>query len=343
MNEVFNMRSALEQDIEATPEVIKQALSVCTQNDRLKFNSVKLSKGYLQGLSMIIITGAGSSYRAGSACAYNTELLCDIPTIAIHSQLLMNASGVPSKSTLVIAVSSSGEDNDTVFAAKRALRNGARVLAVAPNESTLAKMCKGCIELSDCADNLCAFEEEYFLLSLLSIYIGGKIGYMPKLNISVTLKLAEMLSGKLSFSLHGRRALEEAAEYMSSFSEIVFCGYATDEAIAQETSEKFRLFTEKSAYALPIYDVDNPPENSENTLIVPIISNNANAGLIASELNRIKSEYANTLIFTTESIAQECEIRDATVTVEDSIPLFNPIIITGALMKSLSSFQTDSE
>lgn len=343
MKEVFSENEILRQDIDDLPEMIKAALESSTQKEKLKFQKLKLSKGYLQGLKMIIMTGSSSSYNAAKAAAYGTELLCDIPTVAIHSQLMMNSVGIPTKDTLVIALSKSGEDSDTIFAAKRALKNGARVLAVAPQESTLYKMCKCVIPLSEYCESICSFNEQYFLLSLLSVYIGGKIGYMPKLNISVTLKLAEMLPGKLSFSPHGKKALEEAAEYMTSFSNIVFCGYASDEAIAREISEHFRAIGSISAYALPIYDIAASGIDKKDTLVVPIITNNANAALINMQLAQIKSIYDNALIFTTESIAQECGIKDGTVTVEDSIPLFNPIIITVALFKALSSTDDNTE
>lgn len=343
MNEVFNQNEILRQDIDDLPEMIKVALENSTQKEKLKFSGVKIGKGYLQGLKMIIFTGGDSAYNASEAVAYNTELLCDIPTVAIHSQLLMNTRGIPTKDTLVIATSKSGEDTDTVFAAKRALKNGAKVIAVAPEDSTLYKMCKGVIPLSEYADSICGFCEEYFLLSLLSVYFGGKLGTMPKLNISVTLKLAEMLSGKLSFSSHGKRALEEAADYMTSFSDIVFCGYASDEAIAKEISECFRTYGGIRAYSLPIYDIKETAAKNDGTLIVPIITNNANAALINMQVNKIKSLYLNTLIFTTESIAQECNLRDGIVTVEDSIPLFNPITVSGALHKTLSCINDNNE
>lgn len=336
MNEVFNQNEILNQDIDDLPLMIKAALENSTQKEKLKFSQIKIGKSYLQGLKMIILTGDSSSYCASEAAAYNTELLCDIPTVSVHSQLLMNTRGIPAKDTLVIACSKSGEETDTVFAAKRAIKNGAKVIAVAPEESTLYKMCKSVIPLSEYADSICGFCEEYFLLSLLSLYFGGKLGTMPKLNISVTLKLAEMLSGKLSFSSHGKKALEEAADYMTSFSDIIFCGYASDEASAREISECFRIYGGIKAYSLPIYDIRENAVNAESTLIVPIITNNANAALINMQVNKIKSLYSSTLIFTTESIAQECNLRDGIVTVEDSIPLFNPITVTGALYKTLS-------
>lgn len=343
MNVVFNQNEILRQDIDDLPEMIKVALENSTQKEKLKFSGVKIGKGCLQGLKMIILTGGDSAYHASETVAYNTELLCDIPTVAIHSQLLMNTRGIPTKDTLVIATSKSGEDTDTVFAAKRALKNGAKVIAIAPEDSTLYKMCKGVIPLSEYADSICGFCEEYFLLSLLSVYFGGKLGTMPKLNISVTLKLAEMLSGKLSFSSHGKRALEEAADYMTSFSDIVFCGYASDEAIAKEISKCFRIYGGIRAYSLPVYDIKKTVAKNDGTLIVPIITNNANAALINMQVNKIKSLYANTLIFTTESIAQECNLRDGIVTVEDSIPLFNPITVSGALYKTLSCINDNNE
>ena len=267
-------------------------------------------------------------------------------------------SGTTYLNTMILSVENAANSNSAKARAMRAAANGgankavvykyaggkwkvystdgAKVIAVAPEESTLYKMCKSVIPLSEYADSICGFCEEYFLLSLLSVYFGGKLGTMPKLNISVTLKLAEMLSGKLSFSSHGKKALEEAADYMTSFSDIIFCGYASDEASAREISECFRIYGGIKAYSLPIYDIRENSVNAQSTLIVPIITNNANAALINMQVNKIKSLYSSTLIFTTESIAQECNLKDGIVTVEDSIPLFNTITVTGALYKTLS-------
>ena len=141
MNEVFNQNEILNQDIDDLPLMIKAALENSTQKEKLKFSQIKIGKSYLQGLKMIILTGDSSSYCASEAAAYNIELLCDIPTVSVHSQLLMNTRGIPAKDTLVIACSKNGEDTDTVFAAKRAIKNGAKVIAITANpKSTMAKL-----------------------------------------------------------------------------------------------------------------------------------------------------------------------------------------------------------
>ena len=52
-------------------------------------------------------------------------------------------------------------------------------------------------------------------------------------------------------------------------------------------------------------------------------------------INEIKNACKETVIFTTKGIAQEAEITDGTVTVDDSIPLFNPITLATVIQQTL--------
>lgn len=337
MNEIFELSPILKEEIDAVPNVIKQLLDDIVQKDTLKIPQVKLRKNYLQGLQTVILTASGSSYHTVKAMAHNAELLYDIPTYAIHSKQLMNTRGILNKATLIIAVSKTGNDNDTVFAVKRALRNGAKVIGVTVKDSDLGALCKNYIEMSEECESLCEFQEEYIILSMLSLFIGSKKGIVPKLNTSLCVKLAQMLCGKLAFSNMSKSAINEAGSYITSFENTVFTGYSCDEALAKYIAQKFREYTNKPAFAVPIYEVEESCLELEKTLIVPIMSNAAHLPLLLPIINNIKKQCPDTLIFTTESIAQEGDIKDGILTVEDSIPLLNPIILSQALCNTVIS------
>ena len=57
-------------------------------------------------------------------------------------------------------------------------------------------------------------------------------------------------------------------------------------------------------------------------------------------LNSIREQCPNTIIYTTKNTAQELRIADGIVTVDDSIPLFNPITILTALEQTILEIYT---
>ena len=136
--------------------------------------------------------------------------------------------------------------------------------------------------------------------------------------------------------------MQNVADFIGKFDNIVFCGYSTDEALAQAVAEKFRLIAGKTAFALPIYDIAQSCLELKSTLIVPIVSNSASMPIVMPYIDAIKYSCADTIIYTTKNIAQDCEITDGTVTVDDSIPLFNPITLATVLQQTILELEVNT-
>ena len=340
MTDNLGIGSLYEIDISEIAQTIKKFLGEVIQKEKLTLPTLKMSKRTLKSLSEIILTGSGQSFYAAQAMAHNLELLTDLPTYAIPSALLKSTRGVLYRDALVIAVSQSGENADTIAAVKRAMNNNAKITAVTAKDSTLSKICKSKLYIADCDTSLCTFQNEYLALAILGIHLGSTLGCMTKINMSVALKLGQMLPGKLSFTPNSQKELQSVGEYIGKFDNIVLCGYSTDEALAKSLAEKFRLIANITAFSMPIYDVAASCLDLKNTLIIPIIGNNASLGIVMPYINEIKSACKETIIFTTKGIAQEAEITDGTVTVDDSIPLFNPITLATVIQQALLEVNT---
>lgn len=314
--------------------VIKEAYKSLTKDGGINLPSVKFNHRELERIDQIILTGSGNSYFVAKTFEASMELLTDIRAIAIPSIELMSTKGVIDKSTLVIAISHSGESLNTIDAVKRAKDNGAKIIAITDNSmSYLARLCKNTInpqcDFSSLNYSLCAYQVDYLALSILGIYLGGKIGYMSDLYISVTLKLAEMLQGKLGYSTRNRNELIPVAREISGYHQIIVTGYNSDLGLAEEIASKIRTIANLPAFPLAIDQILPLP----NTIIIPIISNSADLEIITPYLKAIKDN-APMIIFTTDSIAEELEIKDGVVTVSDSLPLFNPITLATSLYQT---------
>ena len=342
MTDNLGISNLYENDISEVAQSIRRFLDEVIQKDKLVLPTLKMSRHAIKGLSEIILTGSGQSFYTAQAMAHNTEMLTDLPTYAIPSALLKGTRGVLYRDALVIAISQSGENADTISAVKRAMGNSAKVVAVTAKDSTIAKMCKSKVHLTDCDTSLCTFQNEYLAVAMLSMYLGEALGCMSKINTSVSLRLAQMLPGKLSFTPNSEKELQNVADFIGKFDNIVFCGYSTDEALAQAIAEKFRLIAGKTAFALPIYDIAQSCLELKNTLIVPIVSNSASTPIVMPYIDAIKYSSVDTIIYTPKYIAHDREITDGTVTVDDSIPLFNPITLATVLQQTILELEVNT-
>jgi glucosamine--fructose-6-phosphate aminotransferase (isomerizing) len=146
--EVFRRVKLIEWDLEAAekagyehfmlkeiheqPQSLKAAIS--GRLDELKgsvtLKEISLTEEQVREIKRIIIIACGTSYHAGMIGKYVMEELTDLPvSIEIGSEFRYSHARLD-ETTLIIAVSQSGETADTIAAVKDAERNGAHVIAV---------------------------------------------------------------------------------------------------------------------------------------------------------------------------------------------------------------------
>jgi len=146
--EVFRGIKAIEWDLEAAEkagydhfmlkEIHEQPTSlkavIAGRLDELKGNvslkEITLTEEQIRKIGRIVIIGCGTSYHAGMMGRYVIEELTDLPvSIEIGSEFRYSHYPLD-ESTLVIAISQSGETADTLAAVKDAMRNGSHVIGI---------------------------------------------------------------------------------------------------------------------------------------------------------------------------------------------------------------------
>ncbi len=325
-----------EDEIFYCPLTIKESYNTLFGSSHIHFDKLKINRHMLDKTDRIILTGSGSSYYAAKANTYNFELLTDIESIALPASELKESSGIISKDTLVIAISERGENMDIISAVKRAKYNDARVIAITPNKNSyLALLCNDIIDsgYEPAKEDITfrGFQAEFFALAMLGIYLGFKRGYMTDIHMNVTLKMAQMLSGKISSAIKPQSELTFLSNEFQSHQKIILTGYTVDYAIAEEVASKLREVQAATAYAVRTEEI----KNLSDSLVIAIISNEEYANLMIPYLRKIKNNGARLIICTTESIADLLPDFDGIVVFGDSVPLFNPIIIISGLYKAI--------
>lgn len=321
-------------EIEQLPDELKQMLDEFIKNDKPCFNSLHLKKRRLKKIKTIILTGQSDEYNTSKTAAFNLELLTGINCFALNLAELCSTRVVLNSSILVIILSQNGESPIASTVAQRIKQQGALAIAVTQSaESELAQLCKNKI-ITDCNDSVCRFCKEYLILALLGIYIGYKAKNLPRLTVSVTLRIAQMLAGSTVLSSRSKHELLSANEVINRYSGIVICGYGADEGIADEVASAMRKISSKRAVSLSLCQADSTLCVFNDTLIIAIISNDTDIDIINNRLSLLRQSGIDTLIFTTESISGELCIDDGIVTVSNSIPLFNPVTLASSVYQT---------
>ena len=106
----------------------------------LQLDEMRLSDDELREVDKIVIIGCGTSYHSGLIAKYSIEHWTRIPVEVEVASEFRYRDPILNRSTLVIAISQSGESMDTLMAIRHAREQGSRVLAICNvNGSTIPR------------------------------------------------------------------------------------------------------------------------------------------------------------------------------------------------------------
>lgn len=335
----FESDYPVSDEIFYCPSVVKQTISAFEKEGRIDFDYLKFSRRNVDKIEQIVLAGTGSSYNASRVCKYNFNSFTDIPCFAYESSQLNNNFEQMDKNTLFIAVSHRGESTDTVECAKKAKKSGARTIALTSNPcSYLAYIC------SDVINPRCDFESgeiscrsflsQYIALTMLALYLGRKQSIVTELYLSVAMKMAQMLFGKISSSVKSSPKAEKTARDILE-ADYVFCtGLGIDCALAEEAALKLRRIAgiNASSYGVGELLMSATPLLSKS-IVIAFITNPDAMEKALRRLREIKSTGARVFIITCADSEDGPADFDNVISWADSVPVFNPLPCISGLYK----------
>ncbi len=321
---------SLGDEIHFCAQAAREVYCSFVKNGEMNFDSLKLSKRFVERLSRIIIVGEGSSYNAALFACRLFEMLTDIPSAAYHSGEFMFSKCVVDKNTLVIAVSQRGETENTISCIRRAASAQAQTLAVTGTKtSSLAQLCERTLLTdSDYYDStaLCSFVYSSMSLALLALHIGVRDMVVTDMYLTMALKMAELLSGKIGSAVKDNTAYAAAVNAVLQCRQIYTCANSTDFPAALETADKIRRVAKKECTAVPLTELVNYPSDLLMDAAVLVFETSKDRGLFCElHMSRLQTLGAKVILFTTESIEEEMTRFDTVISVNDTLPIFNPI------------------
>ncbi len=197
---------------------------------------VKRLAEFVRTADRIILTGCGTAYNAGLAA---TRFFGEKSGVYCHAEIASELRYAPvhvTPSTLVIAVSQSGETADTVEAAISLKEAGARVVAVTNcGYSAITRIAQLVVPVCAGAE-VCVAATKSYLGQLAALYLIAKLTGDV---FSAREELLSVCSGVRSVIADGDRA-DGIAERCARSSAVFFLGRGADYAVAVEGALKLK-------------------------------------------------------------------------------------------------------
>jgi glucosamine--fructose-6-phosphate aminotransferase (isomerizing) len=162
------------KEIAEQPQAIADTLrGRLTEHGEISLDEVRLTDQDLRDIDKIFVIGCGTSYNAGLVGKYAIEHWTRIPVEVELASEFRYRDPVLDRSTLVIAISQSGETMDTIMALRHAKEQKARVLAVCnTNGSTIPRESDG-VRDTHAGPEIAVASTKAFVTQIIAVYLVG--------------------------------------------------------------------------------------------------------------------------------------------------------------------------
>jgi len=211
----------------------------------VNFEELELSRDEIRQFQRIEIIACGTSYNAGLLGKYLFEVLAGIHTDVDTGSEFRYSSPVLSPSTLVIAISQSGETADTLAAIREAASYGCRTLAITNVVgSTISRDASHTIytragpEIGVAATK--SFTSQLVVLYLLAIHFARARSKMDVNRASMLLSELRKIPGHISRILEDAGTIHECASIFVKAKDYFFIGRNINYPVALEGALKLK-------------------------------------------------------------------------------------------------------
>ncbi len=311
--EHFMLKEIFEQ-----PQTIQQALynRFIPDFGTADFENLKFTSKDLLSIKRIIIIACGTSWHAGCIAASMLEDKARIPTTAEIASEFRYRNPIIDESTLVIAISQSGETLDTLAAVREVKAKGAKVLGICNvRNSSLTRAADDCLflragpEISVCSTK--AFTSQLTVLALFTLLMA-RLHHMSKEEGQLFLKELQEIPAKIEKILSEKENIQKIAKTYSSFENFFFLGRHYMFATSLEAALKLKEISYLNANGYPAGEMKHGPIAlaNEHLAIIGMCGSKKTYEKTLSNLMEVKSRGARILVFAPENAPDIEKVAD---------------------------------
>ena len=326
------------KEIHEQPRVIRDTLAGRLVGGHLEIDELDMTSEELNLVDRVYVIACGTSYHAGLIAKEMIESWARIPCEVEVASEFRYRNPIISPTTLVVAVSQSGETADTLAAIRDARIKGARVFGITNVlGSPVARESDGVI-YTKANKEIAVASTKSFLgqvvsLTLLALLLAQAKGKMRMNQIRLIFRELADTAEQVEHILADTSAIEEAARACVDATSALFVGRGMGAAIAREGALKLKEISYLHAEAYPAGEMKHGPIAliEDGFPVIAIATESPVYDKVISNLQESKARGALVVAIATEGdeeikkhvdhVIYIPKVRDALSAITASVPL----------------------
>ncbi|GAA0260900.1 glutamine--fructose-6-phosphate transaminase (isomerizing) [Actinomadura nitritigenes] len=305
---------------------------------RLHLDEMRISDRELREVDKIIIVACGTSYHAGLIAKYAIEHWAGLPCEVELASEFRYRDSILSPTTLVIAISQSGETMDALMAVRHAREQKAKLLGICNvNGSTLPRECDGVLythagpEIAVASTK--AFLTQLVAVYLIALYIAQVRGTKWGDEVFAMVQLLERMPEKVDKVLETMEPVRELARSLADERCVLFLGRHVGFPVALEGALKLKELAYMHAEGFAAGELKHGPialieQGLPVVVVVPPRARDVLHDKIVSNIQEIRARGARTIVIAEEGDESVEPYADTLISVPAVPTLLQPLVTT---------------
>jgi glutamine---fructose-6-phosphate transaminase (isomerizing) len=328
------------KEIAEQPRAIAETLlGRLTETGEVMLDEVRLTDQDLRDVDKIFIIACGTAYHSGMVAKYAIEHWTRIPCEVELASEFRYRDPVLDRSTLVVAISQSGETMDTLMALRHAKEQKARVLAICNTSGSTIPRESDAVLYTRSGPEIAVASTKAFLTQLVACYLVGLhlaqvrgIKYADEVG-AVVAQLQEM-SGKVERVLETMEPVRALARDLADAKSVLFIGRHVGYPVALEGALKLKELAYMHAEGFAAGELKHGPIAliEAGTPVVCVVPSPRGRGMlhekIVSNIQEVRARGARTIVIAEEGDLGVRQFADDLILVPQTPTLLAPLVTT---------------
>ena len=333
--DLFMLKEIAEQ-----PKAVADALLGRLDADgRLRLDEMNLTDEDLRGIDKVVVVVCGTAAHAGLVAKYAVEHWTRIPVEVELASEFRYRDPIVGPSTLVIAISQSGETMDTLMALRHAAEQGARTLAICNTVGSTIPREADAVVYTYAGPEIAVASTKAFLTQIIAAYLVGLYlaqvrGQLDRDEIGAVMAELSDMPQKVDLVLDTVEPVRALARRYADATSVLFIGRHVGFPVALEGALKLKELAYMHAEGFAAGELKHGPialieDGVPVVVIVPSpVSSPVLHDKIVSAIQEVRARGARIIAIAEEGDERITAFTDACIRVPAVPTLMQPLVST---------------
>jgi glucosamine--fructose-6-phosphate aminotransferase (isomerizing) len=286
----------------------------------------------LDGVRKVVVVACGTAAHAGMVAKHAIEEWARIPCDVSPASEFRFSHPLVDESTLVIAISQSGETMDTLMALRHAKAQGARVLAICNTNGSTIPRESDAVLYTHGGPEIAVASTKAFLAQLVACYLVGlRLAASRGLETPEITDALPEIPDQLRSLLAGSGAIRELAHDLATAHRVLFIGRHVGYPVALEGALKLKELAYVHAEGFAAGELKHGPIaliDAGTPVICVVPAPGPLHDKVVSNIQEVRARGARTVVIATEGDDTVLPFADELIRVPLTPPLLAPLMTT---------------